>query len=158
MASVKSFFQNLTLSKVVMLAGGVVALIIVILFIFGIGFAIHDSQSAKAFFGTIRDIFIIILAFQGILITLALVILILQFAGLATLLQQEIKPLLVNIQETLAMAKGSAQFVGENVASPLIKAGGFISGASVFLNEFGGLRRAIRRNPKVEEAPNGKLE
>ncbi|HEX2620324.1 MAG TPA: hypothetical protein VHL11_09260, partial [Phototrophicaceae bacterium] len=85
-----------------------------------------------------------------------LVILVIQVAGLVTLLQADIKPLLLNLQETLNMAKGSAQFVGENLASPLIKAGGFFAGASVFLREFGGLRRAIRRTPQAEESQNGK--
>lgn len=136
---------NMSFQRVMQLTGG--GLVALILLIFGGGFfwLSRDPQSAGNFLRTLRDLFLIVLALQSILITLALVILILQLANLVNLLQTEIKPLLTNLQETLNTAKGSAQFVGENLAAPLIKTGGFLAGASVFIREVGGLRRAVRR-------------
>lgn len=140
-----------TITRVAMIAGGIFGGIVVLLFIISFIFAITNVQGAVEFFRVVRDVFIIILALQAILITLALVVLVVQVANLVNLLQTEIKPLLSNLQETLNTAKGSAQFVGESLATPIIKASGFLAGAGVFLREVGGIRRAIRRSPTVGE-------
>lgn len=139
-----------TISRVAIAAGAVLGGAVVLLFIVSFIMAITNVQGAVDFFRVIRDVFIIILALQAILITLALVVLVIQVANLINLLQTEIKPVLQNLQETLNTAKGSAQFVGESLATPIIKASGFFAGAGVFLREVGGIRRAIRRNPDTE--------
>jgi hypothetical protein len=145
-----------TITRVAMIAGGVLGGLVVLLFIISFIFAITDVQGAVEFFSVLRDVFLIILALQAILITLALVILVIQVANLVNLLQTEIKPVLTNLQETLNTAKGSAQFVTESIATPIIKAGGFFAGAGVFLREFGGIRRAIRRNPNGVGSENAR--
>jgi hypothetical protein len=137
-----------TLQRILMLFGGGLVALLVLLFLVGFFWLSRDPQGAGNFIRTLRDLLLIALALHGILITLALVILTLQVANLVNLLQTEIKPLLINLQETLNTAKGSAQFVGENLAAPFIKSRAFLAGAAVFVRDFGGLRRAIRR-------PNG---
>jgi hypothetical protein len=131
-----------------MIAGGVVVGIIVLLFIISFVFAIANVQGAAEFFSIIRDVLIIVLMLQGILIAVALVVLVVQVANLVNLLQSEIKPALDNLQSTLNTVKGSAQFVSESVASPLVKFGGFTAGASVFIRELGGIRRVVRRQSR----------
>jgi heme/copper-type cytochrome/quinol oxidase subunit 2 len=143
-----------TVTRVAMIAGAVFGGIVVLLFVISFFFSIANVQGAVEFFRVLRDVFIIILALQAILITVALVVLVIQVANLVNLLQTEIKPLLLNLQETLNTAKGSAQFVGESLATPIIKASGFFAGAGVFLREVGGIRRAIRRSPSAAEKVN----
>jgi hypothetical protein len=119
---------------------------IVIIFAVGLLLAFNDVERAGNFIRVIRDLFIIVLALQSMVIVAALVVLILQLAGLISILQTEIKPVLENLQATLNTAKGTIRFVGDNVAAPVVKAGGFFAGLSVFMREIGGIRRAIRRD------------
>lgn len=130
------------------IAFGVVALIVLI-FIFGLLLALLTNVEATApRIQIIRDIFIIILALQGILIVLALVVLIMQVARLVNLLQNEVMPILQNTQETVNTARGTVEFVGSNLTEPIVRAGGFLAGTRVLLREVGGIRRAIRQEGK----------
>jgi hypothetical protein len=95
----------------------------------------------------IRDIFIIVLAFQGVLIVGALAVLILQIARLINLLQNEIMPILNNTKDTVQTAKGTVEFVGSNLVEPVIRANGFFTALMVILRELFGIRRALRQSP-----------
>jgi len=131
-----------------------VAIIVVIaaIFLFGLGIALlTDATQTEAKFQIIRDIVVIIIAVEGILIVAGIAVLIAQIARLVNLHQTETRPILDNAAAAVKSAKGTADFVGENVAEPVIKASGFFAGLGVFLREFGGIRRAIRRSQ-----PNGK--
>ena len=70
---------------------------------------------------TTRDIAIIFLALESIVIGVMIVILVLQIQRLTTLLEEEIKPLLVSINETVGTVRGTANFVSESVVSPTIQ-------------------------------------
>lgn len=121
-------------------------ILIVVLFIGGIALALFTDPSQTApRIGMIRDIFIIILAFEFILVILALVALILQIAKLVSTVDDEIKPIIESTKETIETAKETAQFVGKNVTSPVMSAQSFLAGAYVFFRDIGGIRRAIRR-------------
>ncbi|MCU0480225.1 MAG: hypothetical protein MUE54_03325 [Anaerolineae bacterium] len=131
-------------------------ILIVVLFVGGLILALtSDPAQTAPRIGMIRDIFIIILAFEFILVVLALVALVLQVARLISTVEDEIKPILENTKETLETAKETAQFVGKNVTSPLVSAQAFFAGLFVFLRDIGGIRRAIKRTtPKGDN--NGK--
>lgn len=135
-----------TVTRVAIIASGVFIGAVLLCFGSGFVFALTDIDRAGEFIRLIRDIFIIALSMSSILIVIALAVLILQIAGLVNLLQSEIKPLLENLQDTLNTTKGTVKFVGTNVAEPLIKAGSFVAGLTVFTRELGGIRRALRRN------------
>lgn len=132
-------------------AGGIVGIIVAI-FLLGLILAVATNVEATApRVQIIRDIFIIILALQGILIVTALAILILQIARLINLIQNEVMPILKNTQDTVNTARGTVEFVGSNLTEPIVRAGGFSAGLMVFVRELGGIRRAIRK-----EHVNGK--
>jgi hypothetical protein len=121
---------------------------IIVLFGGGILLALFTDPSQTApRIGMIRDIFIIILAFEFILVILALVALILQVARLISTVQDEIKPIIESTKETIETAKETAQFVSKNVTSPIVNAQAFFAGLFVFLRDVGGIRKAIRRTP-----------
>jgi ABC-type dipeptide/oligopeptide/nickel transport system permease component len=85
----------------------------------------------------IRDIFIIFMALESLLIGAALVILIVQFASLINLLQNEIRPILDATNETIYHLRGTAEFLGENVVQPVIKLNGYLAGLQRMLELLG---------------------
>jgi len=135
-----------------MIVAGVVIGLILLIFVTGVLLALLSNVEATApRVQIIRDIFIIILAFQGILVIAALAILILQIARLINLLQNEIMPILKNTEETVNTARGTVEFVGTNLAEPVVKLNGFLAGLSVLIRELFGIRRALRREQKDEQ-------
>lgn len=69
----------------------------------------------------IRDVFIIFMALESFIIGLALIVLIVQLATLINLLQNEIKPILNSTSETVNTLRGTATFLSNNLAEPVIK-------------------------------------
>jgi len=76
----------------------------------------------------IRDVFIIVVALESLVIGVALIVLIIQLASLINLLQNEIRPILNATTETVNNLRGTAEFLGENVVEPVIKLNGYLAG------------------------------
>jgi hypothetical protein len=76
----------------------------------------------------IRDVFIIFLALESLIIGIALVILIVQISLLINLLQNEIKPILETTNETVNTLKGTTTFISSNLAKPVIKLNEYTAG------------------------------
>lgn len=141
-----------TLQRIIIIAAAGLGGVIVLLFVIGLLFALFSDVEATApRIQIIRDVFIIIMSLEFILIIAALAVLILQIARIVNLLQSEVKPVIDNAKETVNTAKGTVEFVGSNVSEPVVKTSAFLAGAGVFVREAGGLRRAIRRNGKGKE-------
>ena len=75
----------------------------------------------------IRDIFIIFLAFESLIIGAAMVILVIQLASLINLLQNEVRPILDAASETIHTLRGTTEFLSENVVEPVIKLNGYLA-------------------------------
>jgi len=88
----------------------------------------------------IRDIFIIVVALESLVIGVALVVLIVQMASLINLLQNEVRPILKATTETVNNLRGTAEFLGENVVEPVIKLNGYLAGIYRML-ELMGIRK-----------------
>jgi amino acid permease len=69
----------------------------------------------------IRDVFIIFLALESLVIGIALVVLIVQLSSLINLLQNEIRPIINSTNDTVNTLKGTAKFISDNLAEPVIK-------------------------------------
>ena len=78
--------------------------------------------------GKVRDIFIIVLAFESLLIGAALVILVIQLAVLTNIIQSEVKPILSSTKETAGTLKGTSQFISKHAVAPIISIGSFAAG------------------------------
>ena len=103
--------------------GGAVLILAVI-----VGLVVLLWRSGPANTGQIRDIFIIFMAFESLLIGVTLVILMVQLATLINLLQNEIKPILDSTNETVNTLKGTATFIGTNLAEPIITLNQYMAG------------------------------
>ena len=88
----------------------------------------------------IRDVFIIVVALETLVIGVALIVLIVQLASLINLLQNEVKPILHATSDTVNTLRGTAEFLGENVVEPVIKLNGYMAGMTRML-ELMGLRK-----------------
>ena len=78
--------------------------------------------------GTVRDIAIIVLAVESIVIGVVLTLLLWRLRELTHLLQDEIEPILDSARETLGTVKGTTSLVSETIVSPAIKISGFAAG------------------------------
>ncbi|HSM70630.1 MAG TPA: hypothetical protein VK851_03725 [Anaerolineales bacterium] len=85
----------------------------------------------------IRDIFIIVVALESLVIGVALVVLIVQLASLINLLQNEVRPILKATTDTVNNLRGTAEFLGDNVVEPVIKLNGYLAGLYRMLEMMG---------------------
>ena len=85
----------------------------------------------------IRDVFIIVVALESLVIGVALIVLIIQLASLINLLQNEIRPILNATSETVNTLRGTAEFLGENVVEPVVKLNGYLAGLKRMLELLG---------------------
>ncbi|MEQ8673330.1 MAG: hypothetical protein RLP44_02690 [Aggregatilineales bacterium] len=142
--------KRMTFTRWVLLGSAIPGGIVLILFLLGLVLGLIDADYWGPRISSVRDLFIIIVAFEFILIIAAITVLILQVARLINLLQNEVKPILDNTKETVDTARGTAQFVGKNVTQPLVRASGWFAGLRIFVRELGGIRRALKRSNKQE--------
>ena len=85
----------------------------------------------------IRDVFIIVVALETLVIGVALIVLIVQLASLINLLQNEVRPILHATSETVNTLRGTAEFLGESVIEPVVKLNGYLAGLSRMLELMG---------------------
>lgn len=85
----------------------------------------------------IRDVFIIVVALESLVIGVALIILVVQLASLINLLQNEVRPILHATNETVNTLRGTAEFLGESVVEPVIKLNGYLAGLTRMLELMG---------------------
>jgi len=76
---------------------------------------------------TARDVAIIVLALESIIIGILLIFLILQIESLVRLLREEIRPILDSVNETASTMRGTTAFVSGTVVSPVMRIVGIVS-------------------------------
>lgn len=101
---------------------------VVVIFLLLVGTAIFFLLQPATPTDKIRDIFIIVVALESLVIGVALIVLIVQLASLINLLQNEVRPILDATSDTVNTLRGTAEFLGENVVEPVIKLNGYLAG------------------------------
>jgi hypothetical protein len=76
----------------------------------------------------VRDLAIIILAIESLVIGVVLIVLIWEVRNLAKLLREEIKPILDSADETVRTVRGTTTFVSETLVNPVVRVSSFASG------------------------------
>jgi hypothetical protein len=76
----------------------------------------------------VRDLAIILLAVESLVVGVVLIVLVWEVRNLAKLLREEIKPILESADETARTVRGTTVFVSENLVTPMVRASGFVSG------------------------------
>jgi hypothetical protein len=110
----------------------IVALVVVLaLFITGLVLLIRSDVETTSHW---RDIFIIVMALESLIIGLALIVLIVQLATLINLLQNEIKPIIHSTNETVNTLKGTAAFLSENLTGPVVEMNAYMAAVKKFFD------------------------
>ena len=122
--------------KIVFILVGVVVLLLVLLIGGTYVLLLPGIDTAK-----VRDLFIIYMGFQSLVIGLALVILMIQLARLINLLQNEIKPILDSTNETVNHLRGTTMFLSDHIVDPVIKLNEYLAGITEALGLVGLFRR-----------------
>ncbi len=120
--------QKQTMAAII--AGVVIFLALLILAIYGL--MLPSTPTDK-----IRDVFIIVVALESLVIGVALVVLIIQLASLVNLLQNEVRPILNATNETVNTLRGTVEFLGEEVIEPVMKLSGYLAGLNRMLELMG---------------------
>lgn len=107
-------------------AVGIAVAVIVLLAI--ITAAVYGLMQNADTTAQIRDIFLIFLAFESLIIGAALVVLVIQLASLINLLQNEVRPILEATSETVNTLRGTTEFLSENMVEPVIKLNSYLAG------------------------------
>lgn len=89
----------------------------------------------------IRDIMIIFMAFEMMILGVSMVILMIQLATLINLLQNDVKPILDATNETANTLRGTAIFLSENLSEPVIKMNEYAASFVRLIELFGLVRR-----------------
>ncbi len=76
----------------------------------------------------VRDLAIVLLAVESLVIGIVLIILILEVRSLARLLRNEIKPILDSADETVRTVRGTTTFVSDTFVNPVIRVSSFVTG------------------------------
>jgi hypothetical protein len=118
----------------------VIIIIGVVVLLALLGLAIYFLLQPATPTDRIRDVFIIVVAFESLVIGAALIILIIQLASLINLLQNEVRPILTATNETVNNLRGTAQFLSENAVEPVIKLNGYLAGMNRVI-ELMGIRK-----------------
>ena len=111
--------------------GGVV--LILVLLIVAIYFLMQPTTPTDK----IRDVFIIVVALESLVIGVALIVLIVQLASIINLLQNEVRPILIATNETVNTLRGTVDFLGEEVVEPVMKLSGYLAGLTRMLELMG---------------------
>lgn len=109
----------------------IVGIVIVILLIGAVILLIRSDNQTT---GRVRDIFIIFMALESLVIGAALVVLIVQLATLINLLQNEIRPIIKSTNETVNTLRGTVTFISDNLTEPVIQLNAYLAGIKQFFD------------------------
>ncbi len=109
--------------------------------------------------GTIRDVAIIFVALEILILNALLIVLVWQVWRLVKMIQTEVKPIIKDTQETVGTVRGTADFVTTNVVDPVVKTSSKLAGwrrsASVLRDEMRATASQINPSaPKRAGAPS----
>lgn len=97
------------------------------------------SRFGNVELGVVRDLFIIALAMEACVFGVALIILIVMIIRLINTVEYEVKPVIQKTNEIISTAKGTTDFVSENVVKPTTQVRktvkGVRAGASALLRD-----------------------
>jgi hypothetical protein len=95
---------------------------------------LHERRAGGlALLSGIRDVAIVVLALESIVIGLLLLLTLLQLRSLTRMLQEGLRPMLDSAQQTVNIVRGTTDFVSDTLVRPVIW----------LLSVFSGLKRAI---------------
>jgi amino acid permease len=119
--------------KRLIIVGSSIFGIVILAIIVGIGLYLIQPNTDTAKW---RDIVLIFMALESLIVGAALVVLIIQIASLINLLNNEVRPVLEATNETIATLRGTTQFLSENLVEPVMKLNSYVAGLQKMFDIF----------------------
>ena len=119
--------------------GGIIAVLVIIGTIVAFIFLLRSDNEVTS---RVRDVFIIFMALEFLVVGFVLIILVVQLARLTNLLQNEVKPILDSTNETVSTLRGTTRFLSDNLVEPVIKLNEYLAGFQSVVK----LVRPVRKN------------
>ena len=121
------------------IAGVVVTLVVAVL---STALLVYLANNYADTILVVRDIFIIALGLMSCLSGIVLILLLIAVTRLINMLEFELKPILMNTNETLGTIRGTTVFMSQNVVRPMTTASSYMAGIRRGVNTlFGNPRR-----------------
>lgn len=95
----------------------------------------------------LRDLAIVLLAIESIVIGVLLAITLLQIRSLVRVLRDEIKPMLDSANHTMATVQGTTHLVSETLVNPIVHAASYTTGTIQAIRSLFAIARHARRRP-----------
>jgi hypothetical protein len=95
-----------------------------------------------------RDVSIILVAVESLVIGVLLSVLVIQLARLSKLMREELLPILAAMQDTAGTVRGTTTFVGDHVVQPVVTISSYAAGARGALGALVGVRKFTGRPPQ----------
>jgi len=119
----------------------IVAAVTAVILLFLLALAVYWLLQPSVPTDRIRDVFIIVVALETLVVGVALIVLLVQLASLINLLQNEVRPILEATSETVRTLRGTAAFLGESVVEPVIKLNSYLASIQRVLELMGVKRK-----------------
>ena len=107
---------------------------------------------------TIRDIAIIVIAVQSIIIGILIGVLIWQIWRLVKIIQHEVQPIIDDTQSTVNTVRGTATFVSDTVVDPVIRTSRTVARWTGMVNAFRRDLAGLRRGNLTQSRKDAKGE
>ncbi len=101
----------------------------------------------------IRDVAIVLLALESIIIGVLLALTLTQIRSLVRILREEIQPMLESAQDTVSTVRGTTKFVSKTVVDPIITATSYSAGTWRALKSLVYIGRHAGRRPSAQAQP-----
>lgn len=134
-----------TFNRILILATVGLVVLILLPFIIGLIVAIADPNGAAGFFEYVKNLLIIALSIQGILIVAGVAILVVQVARFVNLLRSEVKPITDDTRDVVRNVKVTTEFATKEGVRPIVQAQSFFAGLWVFTREIFKINRIVKR-------------
>ncbi len=114
--------------------------------------AVPNAWAAPSTWATWRDVVIVLFAFfwffAGILLCVLMVVLIFLALQVRALLKNNVTPAVDSLRDSLDSVRGTAEFAGETVVSPLIRVYSIVRGVRSGVKAFGNFPSRVRGQKK----------
>lgn len=100
---------------------------------------------------SVRDIAIVLLALESLVIGVLLLITLLETRRLMRVLRDEVNPLLKSLNETTQLLRGTTGIVSQTVVKPLVQVSSYAKGVSQAFHSFFAIRHHTHRPDTRDE-------
>jgi len=129
------------IQTIAIIAGVSIAIVGILLIALAVILALN-ADTADAGVEVVRDVLIIALALEFVIIGAAVIVFLIQAARFVNLLMNEISPLIDATSETVNTLRGTAVFLSKNLAEPVVQGNAAVRGIAKVVGDVEAVRKA----------------